>query len=221
LLVASALAAAVAGCGSSSSSSNGEQNKSAATILSDARSAAQSAKSVHLAGNVNQGGRQLGLNLDINSGTGGKGTISVGGNSVQVVRVNDNIYFNGNAAFYHLVGAPSGAAKVLAGRWIKTPVNASDAASFAKLTDLKQLFSTLTAKGSVSKGGTATSSTGTKVVVLNDHSDGSTLYVSLTGKPYPVEAFGGGKGTLTFTNWDQPVKISPPSNVLDFSQGSR
>ena len=62
--------------------------------------------------------------------------------------------------------------------------------------------------------------TGDDIVGLTDQSQGGTLYVATTGKPYPVEIAksGAGGGTLSFDRWNQAVSIAPPANAIDLAQ---
>ena len=58
------------------------------------------------------------------------------------------------------------------------------------------------------------------MVGLTDQTQGGTLYVATSGKPYPVKLAkgGAGGGTLTFDRWNQPVSITPPANAIDLAQ---
>ena len=92
------LAALAAGCGGGGTSSNGEAAKSAAAVFSDARHAAVAAKSVHVAGALNDSGKALALDLVLAHGKG-KGTMAESGLSFQIVRVGNAAYIKGTDAF--------------------------------------------------------------------------------------------------------------------------
>jgi hypothetical protein len=62
---------------------------------------------------------------------------------------------------------------------------------------------------------------GQKAVEIRDTSDNSKLYVAATGKAYPVAIVGGKKGqsgTITFSDWNKPLKVSAPKGALDISK---
>ena len=61
---------------------------------------------------------------------------------------------------------------------------------------------------------------GTPVVFLEDTKGESTLAIQTVGEPYPVQAKGGraqGSGEISFTNWNAPVNVTAPTNILDIS----
>lgn len=204
------------GGGSGSSATNGVAGKSAAQIVAAAQSAARSASSVHVAGAVASGEK---IDLDLARGRGGKGSLTEGGASVQLIRIGQKVYIKGSQAFYRRVGGAA-AAKLLQGKWLKAPASAQDMASLVSVTDLNKLLgSLLGSHGKLAKGGTTTVD-GQQVVAVKDVTKGGTLYVATTGKPYPVELSstkGGSGGQVTFDRWDQPVSLAPPANVVDLS----
>lgn len=54
-----------------------------------------------------------------------------------------------------------------------------------------------------------------------DTSDGSRLYVSALGTPYPVALVGGRRHSadqLRFDGWNEPVSLSAPQRAIDISQ---
>lgn len=216
IVAVAAIAAGVAGCGGSSS--NGEASKSPSTIISDSQRAASSAKFVHVSGTVTQSGKQIGVDLDLASGTGAKGTLSQNGSSVQLIRIGTTAYIQASPAFYRQFGAPAAAAQLLKGKWLKAPANRPDLASLTSLTDPSQLFSRLlNAHGpNIQKGGETTVN-GQKAVVLKDSNAKGQLNVATTGKPYPV-SITGPTGQFSFTNWNKSVSITAPPNSIDTSQ---
>ncbi|HEY8303013.1 MAG TPA: hypothetical protein VIG42_00350 [Solirubrobacteraceae bacterium] len=220
-LVASTLALALpalAGCGSSSSG-NGIASKSATEIVDEAKTAADSATSVHVSGSVKSAGSPVTLDLDLASGKGGKGEISQGGFNFKLILVGNTAYISGSSTFYkHLGGAA--AAQLLAGKWLKVPVNTGEFASFSSLTDMRKLIdTTLASHGTLRKGATSTVG-GQQAVAVTDTTRGGTLYVAATGKPYPVQLAKGGSesGTISFGNWNEPVTIEAPANSVDLSE---
>ena len=206
LLIVAALIAA--GCGSST---NGEQGKPAATIVSDSKSAAQSAKFVHVVGSANGAS----IDLSIASGQGAKGSFTQAGQPIQIVRTADTVYVQATTQFYQQHGAPAALAQQLTGRWLKASASRPDLASFVRLTDPNQLFQELLAhNGPATKGGKETVG-GVETVRLTFGSRGS-LDVRLSGKPYPVR-LSGQHGSFTFSDWNKPVAVKAPAGAIDTS----
>lgn len=214
------VAVGVAGCGGSGS--NGIESKSTDQIISAARSAAESAKSVHVAGSVTTAGASLTLDLELDSSKGAKGKISEGGLSFELVRIGDTAYINGSPSFYeHFAGRE--AAKLLKGKWLKAPSNTGSLATLGSLTDTKQLIgSALAAAGKRLKKGSVSTVNGQKAIAVKDTTHGGTLYVATTGKPYPVQIEGGpsSAGKVTFEDWNKPVTLSAPpaQDVIDITK---
>lgn len=214
-----ALAVAIAGCGGSDSSGNGVASKPPNEILAAAKSAAESASSVHVAGMLRSGTTPLTLDMNLASGRGGRGRISENGLSFEVIVVNDTVYIKGNSAFYSHFGAGA-AAQLFQGKWLKAPASSGELASLASLTNLgKLLDQTLSSSGALVRGPTTTVA-GAPVVELHDAAKNGSLYVATTGQPYPIEVVkhGAETGHVSFTDWNVPVTLSAPSDVIDLSQ---
>jgi hypothetical protein len=214
---ASLLAGGIAACGGGASD-NGVASKSADGIVSAATGAISGVKSVHVSGSIVSGSSPITLDLNLVSGTGGQGTMSENGLSFRIVALNQTVYINGSPAFWRHFGGAA-AAQLFNGKWLKAP-ESGQFASFASLTNLQQLLSSLLAShGPLAKGGTTTVN-GQKVVAVNDTAKGGTLYVATTGKPYPIEIKKAGAqgGHLSFDRFDQSVPLSPPANAIDVSQ---
>ncbi len=233
LVVSASLAATIGGCGGASSTaggtassngapassnsaaaSNGVAAKSATAILTAASSAIRGAKSVHVAGSVENGGSPITLDLDLAAGKGGRGRLSENGWSVQLIVIKQVAYLNGGDAFWRHFGG-NFLVQLLHRKWLRAPATGK-LGSLAELTDLQKLFSKFvsgTHHGALTKGGTSTVN-GQRVVALKG-TDG-TLYVATKGKPYIVEASKAGPqgGHLSFDRYDQPVSLSAPSHAI-------
>jgi hypothetical protein len=225
LLVLVLLATVLAGCGGSSSSSsssssgNGVADKSPNEIVAATKVAADAAKSVHVAGSIVSNNSPITLDMTLLAGKGGSGKLSENGLSFELIQTGRTVYIKGSAAFYKHIGG-SAAAQLLQGKWLKAPASSSDFASLSQLTELRQLIDqTLANHGTLTKGATTTIN-GQKVVGITDKSKGGTLYISTTGKPYPVEITKGGTGggKITFDRWNEPVTLSAPANAIDVAQ---
>ena len=128
-IVLALLLPAAVGCGSSSGGSssspaaavdNGESAKAPGQILSDVNDAVRGAKSVHMSGAMNSDSSDIGFDVML-SWDAAKGTLTLSGNEIKLVRVGDAAYFSGSPEFYKTLGGGDAAANLLQGRWIKIP----------------------------------------------------------------------------------------------------
>jgi hypothetical protein len=218
-LAGGAVLAVLAGCGGSSSG-GGIASEAPQKILNDSLTAANGLKSVHAAGTINSGGQHIAIDMQLVGGVGGRGKISLNGLSFQLVGINHYAYMQAPPAVWQQAGAPAAAAKLLQGKWLRTPAT-GQFASIARLTDIHQLFGQLlTQHGQKLKTGGVSTVAGRKVVAVN--SGQGTLYVAATGKPYPVELFKGGSngGRLDFDRFNQAVALSAPTKTVDLGNVS-
>jgi hypothetical protein len=220
LVVAAGL---LAGCGSGSSSSsngNGEASKSPAQVLAAAKTAASSASSTHVAGNIDSAGTKISLDLSMARGKGAKGSMSTNGSSFDLIRVGDTLYIHGSDAFWRQNGGPL-AAQLLHGKWLKASGTSGKFSSLAALTNIGLLLGKVNSThGKLVNDGQVTYK-GAQAVRIRDTSDNSTFYVAATGKPYPVALVGGKanqSGTITFGDWNKHVVLTVPSNAIDLSK---
>jgi hypothetical protein len=211
----------LAGCGGhgKSAGSNGEASKSADKVLADAKAAADSASSARVSGNIVSGGTPIKLDLSMGSGQA-KGSMSTSGFSFDLIRIGNTAYIKGSDDFYkHFAGAA--VAQLLHGKWLKASIVSGRFASLAPLTNIGVLFDKVGSNhGRLANDGAKTFD-GQKVVEIRDTSDNSKLYVAATGKAYPVAIVGGKKGqsgTITFSDWNKPLKVSAPKGALDISK---
>lgn len=210
---------ALAGCGKSGSSGNGITSKSAEEIVKESKAAADAATAVHVSGSLRSGSAPVTLDLSLVAGKGAQGEISQNGASFKLILVGNTAYISGSPAFYRSLGG-SAAAQLFKGKWLKASATTGEFASFKQLADMRQLIdTTLAASGTLVKGKT-TKVNGQPVVAITDSTKDGTLYVATTGKPYPLQIAKGGSesGTITFSNWNQPVTITAPSNAVDLSE---
>ncbi len=220
-VLALAIAATIAGCGGSGSSSsdNGVSAKSPTEILTAAKSAAESASSVHVSGSMVSGGAPITLDLSLAKGKGGKGRISENGLSFELVQLNGTAYISGSPEFYKHFAGPA-AAQLLQGKWLKASATTGSLATLASLTDLQKLIGAALAQhGTLSKGAKTTIA-GQPAITINDATQGGSLFVATTGQPYPLQISksGAGGGKITFGEWNKPVTITAPANAVDISE---
>jgi hypothetical protein len=232
--VAAVAAVAVSACGSSSGGStstsgsggsggapsNGITSKSADQILSTAITAAEAAKSVHVAGAIKNGGQSVGLDLSIVQGKGASGTISEGSASFKLVDIGGSFYMQPDPAFLLKFAHTQAAADLFKGKWLKGSSTDASFASFGELTSIKTLMGSLTqAHGTLTKG--ATSTLGGQSVIALKSSKGGTMYVATTGQPYPLQVSknsGGQSGKVTFSDYNKAFTITAPANSINIEQ---
>ncbi|HEY5319146.1 MAG TPA: hypothetical protein VIJ20_14245 [Solirubrobacteraceae bacterium] len=209
-------ACAVSACGGSSG--NGVASKTPDQIVTAALGAVDAAKSAHISGSVTSGTSPITLNLDLVSGKGGRGQMSEGGLGFKIEVVGNEVYINGSPAFWKHFGGAA-AAQVFDGKWLKAPAS-GQFASLAQLSNLHALLGTvLSTHGNLTKTG-ATTVDGQSVVGVRDTTQGGTLYVETTGKPYPIEILKGGTagGRIVLGSFNAPVSLKPPANAIDISK---
>ncbi len=211
-------AALVAGCGGSGTRSNGEASKSAAQVLADARGAATHASAVHVVGRIESGGTPLAVDLYLDRGKGGKGSIAESGVRFDLVRLGGKAYIRGSDAFYRKF-AGSAAAQLLRGKWLVGSASTGDLAPLVSITDIGKLFGGVTATHGALRNEGETTFHGEKAVAIRDATRGGTLYVAAAGTPYPLALVGkGSSGTVRFEGWNEVVPISAPRGAIDLGK---
>lgn len=219
-LLVVALAPALAGCGGASPAGNGVASQPPARIVAIATAAATAAESVHVAGSILSEGKPISLNMELDAEKGGKGRVTLGGLSVDVVNVDRAVYVRAGSAFYSRFAGPA-AARLLQAKWLRGSNVSGPLASFTSLTDLRKLLgSTLAGHHGGLARTSATTVNGKRAVGVTDAAGGGTLYVASTGTPYPLEIIKGGPGAgkLVFDRWNQPVSLAVPPDPVDLHQ---
>jgi hypothetical protein len=181
--------------------------------------AAKSARTVHVvATGIPNGGSSIGFDLHLVAGKGGGGTLTLGKQRIDILRLGKVAYFRARAAFWQQT-AGKAAAQLFAGRWVKMPSSTNGFASFTELTDISAFFTgILSSHGKLTLGARKTIG-GVRAIGIVDHSNGGgTLWVAARGTPYPVALTPpSGPGTVAFEGWNAPARLAVPSNAIDFS----
>ncbi|QDQ11983.1 hypothetical protein [Streptomyces spectabilis] len=199
-------------------------------IIDKAMKATSGASSLRMKGSMADGGGPGFIDLALDTKGQCVGTIGTGGEgSVDLIGKGKTMYMRYDAAFLRseMKGEKDidvqGSVDMMADRWVKTSATKSDEKDFAEFCDLKTVLSDFEDTESAARKGKATTVDGTPAIALHE-SDGkerATLYVATEGKPYLLKAVndpgkGKKKDTLTFTDFDKPVKATPPKgDVLD------
>jgi hypothetical protein len=217
-LLIALVAVALPGCGSASSSTSRVGSAAPAQIVAAARAAALGAATVHVSGSIAHEGKSISLDLELESGKGGKGTVVTEGLAIKLIQIDGTVYVNGSGAFYRQVAGAT-AARALRGKWLKAPGSAGNFSSLASLTNLDNLVATtLEAHGTLSRAGTMTVG-GEPAVGVRDRGKGGTLYVASTGSPFPLEIVEGGSGgKIVFDRWNEAVTLEAPVGAININQ---
>jgi hypothetical protein len=219
----------LSGCGSSSStaassaapsaSANGIAALTADQALTKTKETALAQKSVHVAGKVTNAGQMMALDLHLQKGAPGYGSITVGGSTVQIVTTATDVYMKADKAFWTNVGSAAAAAAV-GGRWVKAPASN---ASFKALSDFTNfdvaVADILKPTGTLTKGTEGTVS-GQPALPLKD-STGGQLWIATTGDPLPIQIDGQKAGeVVAFSDWNIPLTVPVPAaaDVVDFTK---
>jgi hypothetical protein len=225
------LALVGAGCGGSSSpttTKNGTDlaSKPATQVVAASVKAADAASSLHMSGTVSTKGKPIGIDMSIAKDNGATGSITLNGHKVELVIIGSNGYMKGDGAFWSQFGGSAGAtiAQLLQGKWLKFPVNNAQFRPIIAFSSAKALFAQLKsgADSHLQNKGTTTYK-GQSVIAIDDGTQNGTFYVAATGTPYPVALVktGSSSGAIAFSDWNQPVSLTAPTNVLDFSHLGR
>jgi hypothetical protein len=196
-----------------------EAGKSASKILSDMHAAGAKATSAVVVGRVTESGQSIGLDLHLVGKTGGYGTISSTGGQLRIVVIGRTVYMKAPASVYEKKGASKAIGQLLGGKWIKGALNSPGFSDFGKFMSLKAMVSSKPG-GTVTKLPGITIINGTPTVALRDNSDGSRLYVAVTGATLPVRLIGGRHetGSVSITGYGKPVKLTAPTGAVDLTQ---
>ena len=233
-------AASTAAADAAAQPPNGVGTLPAEEILAKSQAAAKAATSVTVKGTITEGGVESSLDLVLGTNAS-EGTITSNGVELSIVFVDGKSYFkvsrDGWATLLGSGGAEGKAAGkeidgLVGDKWLLLPADPGSlddaggllGVTLAGLSGFFQkdfLLETLLSP----EGGWTVKTTGdvngTPVVFLEDTKGESTLAIQTVGEPYPVQAKGGraqGSGEISFTNWNAPVNVTAPTNILDISE---
>jgi hypothetical protein len=210
------LALFAAGCGSGD---NGVASKTANEILAATKAAATSASSVHVNSTTTIAGGSVALSAVLSSDSS-RARATLFGSTFEVVRVGNVIYIKGDQAFAARLGRAFDV-MVPANTWIK----GSATGSLGRVTSFTQLKIELPVLlggvGTITKGAATTVNGRSAIEVKQQRKlSAAMLYVATTGQPYPLQLNKHGReaGQTTFTNWNEPVHVDPPTSAIELSQ---
>jgi hypothetical protein len=234
----------LAGCGSSSSSSeaattaaadtstqpaNGIEKLPATEILSTSLAAANEATSVTVRGSYTEEGQETSLNLVLGADSAA-GSITTQGIKIDVRVTGGKSYFKMSAEDFAKIAGQDDAPEIteavsalLGDKWLLVPADSGsdEFEGFSELADKDSLLKgILAAEGEVSISGTDDVN-GIPVVLLDDSEGDGTLAIQTMGEPYPVQLAGndqGESGQITFSDWNAPVSVTAPTDVVDIDE---
>jgi hypothetical protein len=215
---------AVAGCGAGDGASPPPAPSrtvdvaglSADEALAASRSAADAAKSVHVVGDVSQGGQRTRLDLRLRDNGEGSGSITTTGGSVDVVRVGRDLYFKADEVTLTQILGPD-RARTAGARFVKVPAGDSNFRSFRDLVDKHTLLEMLLFPAGTLSTVAGVPVDGVPTVGLHDDNKDApgVLYVAASGSPFPLlikpDDQSGGTFDLRLTDWNAAVEVTPPA----------
>ena len=233
-------AASTAAADAAAQPPNGVGTLPAEEILAKSQAAAKAATSVTVKGTITEGAVESSLDLVLGT-SASEGTITAEGVELSVKAVDGKSYFKASSGSWATLLGSAGAEGKAAGnkidglvgdKWLLLPAEPGSlgeagsvlGVTLAGLSGFFQkdfLLETLLSP----EGGWTVKTTGdvngTPVVFLEDTKGESTLAIQTVGEPYPVQAKGGraqGSGEISFTNWNAPVNVTAPTDVVDISE---
>jgi hypothetical protein len=207
----------------SGSTGPGAAALSADEILKKATTALQAAKSVRIKGEGGSGTARFAIDLRY-AGDTSTGTLGINGQTIELRKLARTVYLKGSREFWVGNGGET-AARLLTGKWLKTPLTDKRFSGLSELTDLKEAATgILDPDGTITKGEQKTVNGVPCIGLVSSGKDGGRLWVAATGQPYPVRiepsAESGQKGALDFTGYGESVTVEPPpaDQVVDVSK---
>jgi hypothetical protein len=224
-VVAVLLSGLLSGCKVGSwSSGNGVAKQPAPEILDRARSAAASAGSVHVRGQLVSGGQRVSIDMRLMQDKSALGVISMGAQTLELVRRGADLYVRGSDSFYRSLGIAA-MPRQLKGKYLKVRAGGNEFASLAGFTDMERIFDMFLASPAPLAKGKKRKMDGVRVIgVVERVRDGRTLYVALQGEPFPLRISSppdsAAAESISFLEYNQPFTMSVPrrTNVVDLNQ---
>jgi hypothetical protein len=149
------------------------------------------------------------------AGSSTKGTFTQDGHRIEVVKIGDDTYIQGDRAYYEDINE-KGAADLLADHWVRLSPTQANQYRFLTIDGLALSLSDYVTglDGTVRRVGLA----GHKAVVVAGKA-GTTLYASETGSPVPlrIDLTGSDNGRIDFSDYGASLSVDRPANAVDLS----
>ncbi|MEU8139662.1 hypothetical protein [Streptodolium elevatio] len=187
----------------------------AAAILQRAQAATAAAAFVHVKGTVTEPGATTPFSVDMRfTATGSDGAIVEDGVTARVTRVQNQVWFQGDARFWSEVGSAA-AETANRGKFVQVPVGDRKYAGLVENTYVERLVTKLLGKpGPLEKGETREVNGRTAIALVDKGPGGGTIWVATEGAPYLMrfEAAPDArtKGAIDFIGYNDRTVITPP-----------
>ena len=212
----------LAGCGDSSDGSLTQARDyaahPAASIATDARTAMRSLGSMHVAGQISQGGNTVSVDLSVSDQGECTGTIGVDAGSIELRRIGGHAWYKADDAFWR-VEAPGQAAEIASkvnGRWVPLTGELASLQAFCSIDSITDQM--LSSSASVKTGGAAMVGARPTVLLTATHGGNTTTAYVVAAKPhYVLRMTRGTQGELTFSDFGEKVTVTAPDprDVVD------
>ncbi|MGA5192067.1 hypothetical protein [Streptomyces exfoliatus] len=209
---------------------NGVGRLSAPEIEGKARSAANTARAVRLAGTLVSKGDTFKLNMRLKQ-DGATGSVTTKNSTFELLRVGDALYLKADAGFWSHEAQGDGtptdadteAADKLDDKYVKVPQGDPSYKQLRGFTDMDLLLAGLIGLHGDKVKGDRDQIGGIRTIKVKggQAGDGGTLDVALEGTPYPLQfARGGGAGIVVLSEWNKDFPLAAPSKdeTLDYGK---
>ena len=210
-------AAASSSSAPSSSAAPSSESRTGAEVASAAADALEQAGSAHAAGSIGTGAEAQSIDLQL-QGEDVVGTLTMGGQTIQLLTVGGASYLQAGADFWTGSGVPAEAAGQLDGQWVVVPPEA--AAEFAALT-LGGLADELrNPSDGAFEDEVRTDQLDGQDVLVARQANGSEVYVAAEDPQYPLKTTttGADAESVTLDRFGEQVEITAPADALDLSE---
>lgn len=234
LVLCAGLTAALTACAGEDpdKGTNGIGKLTGPEIEKKARTAADSADAVRLAGTLVSKGGTYKIDMKLKD-KGGVGSVTSKNSTFELLRIGDELYLKADAGFWNhdddkkagagqASDADGAAADKLDNKYVKVPEDDPTYKQLRGFTDKKVLLDgLLTLHGKVGKGDRDKAGGVRTIRILGGAGEGGALDVSLEGTPYPLSfARGGGGGVVTLADWGKDFALEAPAEdeTVDYGQ---
>lgn len=222
------LLAGASGCGGADGPAKDKAyaDESPKTIVGDAKEAMDALKTVRIAGDIEDEGETMSLDLQVSTTGDCTGTMSMSTGELSLLSVGGKLWFKGDDKFWNDAAGGDAAAvmKMVGDKWIVGGEDMADLSEICnwgtfseevfgdfKMNNLESL--TMKVAGDEQVDGQA-------AVKLEDRGgdDPGMIYVLEADPHYILKMTGGGAGQMTFSDFDVPldVKAPGPKQQIDF-----
>jgi hypothetical protein len=200
------------GLGVAACNSGPAGSQTAATLIPKIVAAAESARSVHIAGSGPDGSQTVVMDMNF-SGSSAAGTIGINGQNLSFLSLNGKTYIKINTAFLQAAKAPPTVCARMCGKYVELPASSASqiTGSLSLHGILQHAFDSKSTQSAEASGAVFSPATVHGQQVLQVHEGGYTLDVAAHGKPYLLYYTGPHGENLEFTDWNSTTLPSPPA----------